>query len=105
MIHRNECLSFEGVILCKAVPQASQLPHLHPGQPGGAVASGVQQPGGGHLFHHGNCNHDLVAGDGGDGNFPLTHLLLFLVMIMEPQKKVRSSELSGDAVETKNLLR
>ena len=84
MIHRNEwCLSFEGVILCKAVPQASQLPHLHPGQPGRAVASGLQQPGG-HLFHHGTCDHDLVAGD---DNFPFDTLMVFPVMIMEPQKR------------------
>ena len=86
MFHRNEwCLSFEGVILCKAVPQASQLPHLHPGQPGRAVTSGLQQPGG-HLHHHGTCDRDHGNNNG-------------------TTKKVRSSELSGDAVETKNLLR
>ena len=37
------------------------------------------------------CDHDRVDGDGGYNN--------------GTTKKVRSSELSGDAVETKNLLR
>ena len=37
--------------------------------------------------------------------FIMVPVTVIMVIIMEPQKKVRSSELSGDAVETKNLLR
>ena len=82
------CHPCSGIKLVKAVPQEAQLPHLPPGQPGGTLASGFQQPGG-YLFH--NYVIRLMHDDDDD---------------CKTQKpKVRSSELSGDAVETKNLLR
>ena len=39
-----------GLICVKEVPQAPQLPNLHPWQPGRAPASCLQQPGG-HHYH------------------------------------------------------
>ena len=77
-----------GLICVKEVPQAPQLPNLHPWQPGRAPASCLQQPGG-HHYHY-RYNHGSV--DDEDNKEQLN-------------TKVRSSELSGDAVETKKLLR
>ena len=46
------CHPCSGIKLVKAVPQEAQLPHLPPGQPGGTLASGFQQPGGCPVHNH-----------------------------------------------------